>query len=106
MTAVREWAREAARRHPDVVRIGVFGSYPKGDWGVGSDVDLVIIVSDGEQPFAERSRDWHTLDLPVPADVLVYTEEEWAAMSRQGRRITREAVTWVYGVVDEPGAGI
>ena len=39
--AVREWARGAADRHPDLVRLGVFGSYARDDAGVGSDLDLV-----------------------------------------------------------------
>lgn len=31
--AVRRWAEEVARRKPEVVRIGYFGSYARGDWG-------------------------------------------------------------------------
>lgn len=95
-SAVHQWARAAAARHSGVVRIGYFGSYARGDWGVGSDVDLIIIVSTARQPFAERARDWDTTDLPVPADVLIYTEDEWTDMSRQNRRITRETIDWVY----------
>jgi len=95
--AVRRWARNIAADHPEVVRIGYFGSYARGNWGVGSDVDLIVIVSTAERPFGDRGRDWGTLDLPVPADVVVYTEEEWASMKARGRGIAAEAVNWVYG---------
>jgi len=101
VTAVRQWAQETAARHPDVVRIGYFGSYASGDWSVGSDVDLIIIVSGEDRPFIERSRDWDTLDLPVPADVLVYTEEEWASMRQRRQAITREIINWVYRRSDD-----
>jgi predicted nucleotidyltransferase len=84
-----------AASHPEVLRIGYFGSYARGDSGVGSDVDVVIIVGDA----APRAcPDWGTTSLPVAADVLVYTEEEWRQAPRSGRfgqTLKREAV-WVY----------
>lgn len=94
--AVRRWAREAAARHPQAVKIGYFGSYATGNWGVGSDVDLIAIVRQADRPFAERALSWNTLDLPVPADLLVYTEDAWASMTKEGRRITEQPIVWVY----------
>jgi len=95
---VRRWAEGIARRRADVVRIGYFGSYANGTWGVGSDLDLVIVVEDATQPFERRASDWDTTGLPVPADVLVYTRQEWDALARQGRMastLTAETV-WAY----------
>lgn len=96
VASVQDWAREAACRHPDVVRIGYFGSYANGSSGVGSDVDLIVIVASADRPFHQRSGDWGTLDLPVPADVLVYTTEEWATMSQRSQGLTQEEIRWVY----------
>ena len=93
--AVRRWAREAAEKHENVVRIGIFGSYATGNWGVGSDVDVVVIPSESRRPFSERALDWDTLDLPVPADLLVYTADEWKMMKREQRRITHQPIVWV-----------
>ena len=95
--AVRGWATEIAQQHPNVVRIGYFGSYARGNWGVGSDVDLVAIVSESEQPFERRAAGWDTTTLPVSADLLVYTSAEWSARLEQpgGQRIAGETV-WVY----------
>jgi predicted nucleotidyltransferase len=42
--ALREWTREQARLHPELLRLGYFGSYARGDWGVGSDLDLFALV--------------------------------------------------------------
>lgn len=96
--AVKGWAETVTRDRPEVVRIGFFGSYARGDWGVGSDLDLIIIVADSRQPFELRPSGFNTLELPVPADVLVYTQEEWQAMKparRFFRELEQEAV-WVY----------
>lgn len=97
--AVRRWAAEAssARGVGKVVQVGYFGSYARGDWGVGSDVDLVMIVESSDVPFERRAAQWDTTGLPVPADLLVYTKDEWQSIGQRpfGRRLRREAV-WVY----------
>lgn len=95
--AVREWAGEVGRSRPEAVRIGYFGSYARGDWGVGSDVDLVVLLDRCDEPLIQRAARWDTNRLPVPADVLVYTLEELqrAQDSGFGRKLTSEVV-WVY----------
>ena len=96
--AVRHWAQEIVRQRPDVIRIGYFGSYARGDWGVGSDLDLVIISKHAHEPFEPRAVNWDVTRLPVPTDVLVYTQQEWESRvvdSRFGKTVTAEAV-WVY----------
>src|SRR5207247_237446 len=56
--AARVWAEAVARDRSDVQRIGYFGSYARGDWGVGSDLDLVAVVDAPEEPFEQRSVSW------------------------------------------------
>ena len=96
--AVRSWADAIARLRPEVLRIGYFGSYARGDWGVGSDLDLIVIVDESELPFVRRGIGWDTGSLPVPTDLLIYTAEEWEALrggGRFGRALSSETV-WVY----------
>jgi len=96
--AVRVWAERMARRRPEVVRIGYFGSYARGDWGVGSDLDLLIVVRETTVPFQRRGAEWDATELPLPADVLVYSQEEWQALGEESpfhRRVMEEAV-WVH----------
>lgn len=40
--AMRRWAKCMAGSRKDVLQIGYFGSYARGDWGVGSDLDLIV----------------------------------------------------------------
>lgn len=62
--AAEAWARRTVQEGPHVRRIGYFGSYARGDWGVGSDLDLVIVVAQTDRPFAERSALFDTTTLP------------------------------------------
>ena len=95
--------KKVLRNRTDVLRIGYFGSYARGDWGVGSDLDLLIIVQDSDQPFDRRSADWDTLELPVPVDLLIYTKAEWQSLTREGRfsDTLRREVVWIYQREDE-----
>jgi len=96
--ALRRWAKKAVRDRDDVLRIGCFGSYSRGDWGVGNDLDLIIILADSDQPFERPGAEWDTTGLPVPTEILIYTLDEWQSLDREGRfyqTLMREA-RWVY----------
>jgi predicted nucleotidyltransferase len=85
-------------KREDILRIGYFGSYARGDFGFGSDLDLIVILERSELPILERPVEWDITGLPVPADLLVYTLYEWMSMKERGRfyeTVMREAV-WVY----------
>lgn len=96
--AVRAWARETGAAHPEVVRIGYCGSYARGDYGPGSDVDIVVVVRHTDRPPIYRALDYDALSLPVPADVLVYTVDELARLEPHSRlrRVLDEETVWVY----------
>lgn len=96
--AVRRWAAKVAQERPDILRIGYFGSYARGDWGVGSDLDMIIIVDKLSKPFEMRASELDTREIPVPTDVLVYTQEEWGNLHQSRisvRKIELETI-WVY----------
>lgn len=96
--AVTRWAQAAAETRSEVVRVGYFGSYARGDWGVGSDVDLVVIVVEDDQPFERRATRFDTTGLPVPAELSVYTVDEWkAGEQRLGFvRTAADEMVWVW----------
>ena len=97
--AVRRWAEAINQNRKDVLCIGYFGSYARGDWGVGSDLDLIVIIKHSDLPFERRNVSWDVTALPVPVDLLIYTQAEWHEL-RQGRfysTVMREAI-WVLGM--------
>jgi nucleotidyltransferase-like protein len=98
-SSLAAWARAEAPRHAELLRLGYFGSYARGDWGPGSDVDLVAVVAASPLPFERRAVAWDLLPLPVPADLLVYTAAEWDALLASGQRFARTLerdVLWVW----------
>ena len=100
LAAARQWARDLADRAPDVLAVGCFGSYARGDAGVGSDLDLVVIVDREQGAVDPRDEAWAVEHLPVPAERLVYTARQWGEL-RQGnsrfyRALLREAL-WLVG---------
>lgn len=90
--ALRQWARERVAADGAVLAVGYFGSYARGDWGVGSDLDVVVLVRASTEPFERRAARWDATGLPVPADLLVYTDAEWRALAARPRDIV-----WVAG---------
>mgnify|MGYP000589706783 CR=1 FL=1 len=96
--AVRRWAKRVALKKKDICSIGYFGSYARGNWGVGSDLDLVIIVNKSDQPFEKRAVEFDVTDLPVPTDTLVYTKEEWESLDQQGKfyKTLKQETVWIY----------
>lgn len=99
---LRAWVLAERARRPELRRLGFFGSYGRGDWGPGSDLDLVAVVADAREPFERRGLGWDLTPLPVPAEMLVYTEPEWRALQASGslfaRRLASETV-WVLEAV-------
>jgi predicted nucleotidyltransferase len=96
--AVRLWAGRIGTADDNILRIGIFGSYATGRWGVGSDLDIVVVLRTSHLAFEKRGLEFDALELPVHADVLVYTESEWKSgltASRFRKSLADQAV-WVY----------
>lgn len=105
--AAREWAAALAAEDPAVVAVGYLGSYARSDWGVGSDLDLLVIRepdrdTETAEPRSASSRRGlpDVTGLPVPADVLALTTDEWErglAENRRFHRTARRETIWVVG---------
>jgi len=97
---LRRWAAHNEATRPDLLRLGCFGSFASGDWGVGSDLDLVAVVRDTAVPFERRALEWDLTSLPVSADLLIYTEAEWTAFLTSRTRFARTLGTDTKWLVD------
>lgn len=65
-------------------KVILFGSYARGDYNAGSDVDL-LIIKDTDLPFTERAADvWRACLSKLTIEPLVYTPDEFERMIRQG----------------------
>ena len=72
---------------------------------VRGDTDLVAIVEHSKEPFDRRSLTWDLNSLPVPAQLLVYTQDEWKSLQggtgRFARTLEKETI-WIFDT-HEPG---
>jgi hypothetical protein len=62
-------------------------------------MDLVAIVGSCPVPFELRALDWDTLALPVPAELFVYTQDEWERMGAADSafvRVVEQEAVWLF----------
>jgi hypothetical protein len=97
------WAVKQQRCHPDLVAVGVFGSYGRGTAGVGSDLDLLLILQRCDEPIWERLRRWDTRALPLACDLLVYSLEEWRSLPQWNPKLAQALLNdtrWLWEMPD------
>ncbi|MCP9882676.1 nucleotidyltransferase domain-containing protein [Cyanobium sp. Alchichica 3B3-8F6] len=76
LEAVERWAAQQACSNPTLQKVGVYGSYGRGDAGVGSDLDLLLVDQAATGPQTLRYRQWPFEQLPLSCDALVLTTAE------------------------------
>lgn len=99
-SAVAGWAQQLVSSRPDILKIAVIGSYARRDWGVGSDLDLILVIKESSESFERRSLAFDASEFPVPVDLMVYTESEWRKLADESSRfyltVMREG-DWIHG---------
>jgi len=96
---VRRWATTLGDQRPGLLRVGVFGSYGRGDAGVGSDLDLLLVDARACGLQRERLAELPLEELPLSCDALVLTPAEHdqllAGDSRMARELERDT-RWLW----------
>lgn len=98
LCALQTWIRDRAAETPELLGAACIGSYARGDAGPGSDLDLVLVVSNAPSDRAQRHAAWPVERLPVPTDLWVLTAAEWDALPANSRfaRVLRQEARWLY----------
>ena len=87
--------RRLIEAHPEVRRVLLFGSYARGDHGLRSDADVLLVLSSSpHERYFDRIPDFldFFLDMSVPVDIFPYTEAEVERMRRNGNPLIRTAL--------------
>ena len=100
IVAIRAWVEDQRAKHPELVRVGYFGSLADGKrYGFGSDADVVAVVThSSREHWWERPLDFDpTSEVPVDVDLFVYTDEEFAQLLARGDAFARvmQNVVWL-----------
>jgi predicted nucleotidyltransferase len=73
--ALEEYVRELSGRS-EVEEVVLFGSWATGRFAPGSDVDLLIVLTDSDQSFRDRVSEFMPAAFPIDIDVFPYTRAE------------------------------
>ncbi len=98
MRELRDWVADLQAAHPEVEKIGLFGSYATDTYGPRSDADLLIVLRTSDKLFRDRIPDFLPGGLSVPCDVFPYTTAEIEGLQRDGSRWIRhvlQEVIWL-----------
>jgi uncharacterized protein len=88
----RKTAGRIAENNPEVLRILLFGSFARGDYGFRSDLDLLIVLRDSNEAAAERIGRFLAYAPVYPTDMLVYTDDELSARVSSGEAFLARAL--------------
>ena len=83
ISEIRNWAARLKAEHPEIQRIGFFGSYATDSYGPASDVDVVIVLKNSDRPFVDRIEKYLPENLSVGVDIFPYTEKEISRMQKE-----------------------
>jgi hypothetical protein len=100
--AADEYARRLLRTRPEVEEVVFFGSFAKGTYAPGSDLDVFILLARSDRPFRDRLPEFLPGPFPVGLDLFPYTREEAASPRLEPFLAEVRRSTWRHR--REPGA--
>jgi len=93
--SLKECASEAIEGSEDIRKIILFGSMARGDYGLYSDADVLIILNESKYGrYFERIPEFldYFLDSKVPVDIFPYTVDEIERMRKRGNALITRAL--------------
>jgi predicted nucleotidyltransferase len=93
LLVARETARQIGAAHPQVLRVLLFGSFARGDYGTRSDLDLLVILKESAKPAHDRIADFLQHASAYPTDVFPLTEAEIESRLEEGDPFLRRAMS-------------
>lgn len=91
-----EYAERLLSTRPEIEEIIVFGSFERGDYAPGSDLDLFLILTTSPKPVWERVPHYLPGAFPVGVDLFPYTRAEIVRMSGSALLDAVRASRWRY----------
>ncbi|MFC1712206.1 nucleotidyltransferase domain-containing protein [Candidatus Poribacteria bacterium] len=92
MKAIRHLVEDLSQEYPKIEEIRLFGSLARDEAVPGSDVDILIVLTDSDLPFKDRAEKYMPPSFPVGIDVLPYTKPEIETMLDQGNHFLKSAM--------------
>lgn len=81
---------------PEVEEVVVFGSFERGTYAPGSDLDVVIVLQESLLAIRERLAEYRPTCFPVPLDLFPFTRAELEDRRGSPLAAAFEASRWRY----------
>lgn len=89
---VKEFVTEVAKElKPELVIL--YGSFVRGDWHKGSDLDTLMVSNNVPSDFKDRRDLLYTVIMGFPVEPHVHTTQEFKEMLKHGRMTVLDALT-------------
>lgn len=92
LSVAKRMAEQIAATHPEVSRVILFGSVARQDFGVRSDLDLLILLKSSQLPIRERIGEFLEECSSYPTDVFPLTEAELESYLQSGDSFWTQAL--------------
>jgi predicted nucleotidyltransferase len=100
--AMDGYARRLLASHAEVEEVVVFGSFARGNYAPGSDIDVFIFLSESDKSPRDRIPDLLPSTFPVGMDLFPYTRAEIEARSASPMIAEVRRSSWRYSRRDAP----
>nr|MDO8099694.1 nucleotidyltransferase domain-containing protein [Candidatus Njordarchaeota archaeon] len=90
---VKEYAKHLAKKKGDLKLIVLFGSYARGDWKSGSDVDLLVVATTLPETYNERWDLFHAVIDELVIEPHAYSIDEFNGLLAHGRMAALDPLT-------------
>ncbi len=90
--ALDGWVSALTQQHPEVARVVLFGSVARHRALPGSDVDVMLVLSDSDRMFRERPALYEPDAFPTGIDIFAYTSDELDRMLAEGNWFVKRAL--------------
>lgn len=92
---IKEGARKVIEAEPSVLKVILFGSIVRGDYGLYSDGDVLIVLKESQfQRYFDRIPHFadYFAKVEIPLDIFPYTEREVEKMKVAGNEFVASAL--------------
>ena len=93
--SLKDAVKKNKNKFPEIKKVLLFGSRARGDWGLRSDADVLVILKESQHTrFFDRIPRYLDLfsKVSLPVDVFPYTEEELERMKKKGNKLILRAL--------------
>jgi uncharacterized protein len=90
--ALKHLIQEWTQKHPELERVILFGSFARGDYFPGSDVDVLLVLEKSDKSLLNRIAEFLPTHFPVDIDIFPYTKAEIQRLMNDPHSLVSQAL--------------